>query len=70
MFILFRCLYRHIFLNHFLNHKTKVMNTVESIFKTETSIKGLIELFRMAFGNNADILDYPSCYPFYLLESE
>jgi hypothetical protein len=54
----------------FLNLKIISMDTAKSIFKEETSITGLIELFRIEFGNVADILDNPSCYPCYLIESE
>ena len=46
------------------------MNPVESIFKTETTVSGLVEIFRMIIGDNADILDYPSCYPCSLIGAE
>lgn len=46
------------------------MNTIESIFKTETTVSGLVEIFRMIVGDDADILNYPSCDTYSLIETE
>lgn len=46
------------------------MNPVESIFKTETTVSGLVEIFRMFVGDDADILDYPSCKTYSLIGTE
>jgi hypothetical protein len=54
----------------FLNLKTKRMNTVESIFKNETNITEVVELFRMAFGSVADILDNPSCIGYSVIRQD
>ena len=44
------------------------MNTVESIFGIETTITGLVELFKTIVGDAASILDNPSCYPCSLID--
>jgi hypothetical protein len=46
------------------------MKPVESIFKTETTVSGLVEIFRMIIGDEADILNSPSCDNYSLIGTE
>ena len=46
------------------------MKPVESIFQTETTVSGLVEIFRMIVGDDADILNYPSCDTYSLIGTE